>query len=117
MKEIQVVFNFPEGDTVVRELPDQNYYSLIRNYGRRTIHSQYSLISRPVDKRENFVKRCVGLPGDTVELRHTEVLINNLEAVNPEGLQHRYYARTNGQRIDSATLADLNLYSAGQRQR
>ncbi len=104
-----VVFNFPEGDTVVRQLPDQNYYSLIRNYGRRTIHSQYDVISRPVDKRENFVKRCVGLPGDTVEIAHTNVLINREQMPEVPTLQHRYYVRTNGEKIDSAAMSDLEL--------
>jgi signal peptidase I len=104
-----VVFNFPEGDTVVRELPDQNYYSLIRNYGRRTIRSQYEVISRPVDKRENFVKRCVGLPGDTVRILHTRVLVNGRQLEEVPTIQHRYYVRTNGIRIDSAEMADLQL--------
>jgi signal peptidase I len=104
-----VVFNFPEGDTVVRELPDQNYYSLIRNYGRRTIHSQYVVISRPVDKRENFVKRCVGLPGDTVQILHTQVQVNGQQLEEVPTLLHRYYVRTNGIRIDSAEMADLQL--------
>ncbi len=109
-----VVFNFPEGDTVVLQLPDQNYYSLIRNYGRRTIQSQYDVISRPVDKRENFVKRCIGMPGDTIEIRHTNVFINGEPAEEVPNLQHRYYVRTNGERIDSATLADLKLQSTRQ---
>ncbi|HEC43865.1 MAG TPA: signal peptidase I [Bacteroides sp.] len=109
-----VVFNFPEGDTVVRELPEQNYYNLTRNYGRRTIHSQYQVISRPVDKRENFVKRCIGLPGDTIELRHTEVFINGEPSIEISSLQHRYYVRTNGEKIDSASMADIKLRTAQQ---
>jgi signal peptidase I len=109
-----VVFNFPEGDTVVMELPDQNYYTLIRNYGRRTIHSQYRVISRPVDKQENFVKRCVGLPGDTLEIRQTLVRVNGRELSESPELQHRYYVRTNGVEIDSVTRAELQLETARQ---
>lgn len=104
-----VVFNFPEGDTVVLELPDQNYYTLIRNYGRRTILSQYDVVSRPVDKRENFVKRCLGLPGDTVEIIHTDVYVNRQKIKDIPTLQHRYYVRTNVEKSDSAALADLKL--------
>ncbi len=106
-----VVFNFPEGDTIVEELPDQNYYGLTRNYGRRTIHSQYHVTGRPVDKRENFVKRCVGLPGDTVELIHTHVFINGDSLGEIPGIQHRYYVQTDGEKIDSAVLANLQLDS------
>jgi len=109
-----VVFNFPEGDTIVEELPDQNYYGLTRNYGRRTIQSQYNMASRPVDKRENFVKRCVGLPGDTFELVNTHVFINGNLLEEIPGLQHRYYVRTNGEKIDSTTLASLQLSISGE---
>ena len=109
-----VVFNFPEGDTVVLELPDQNYYSLIRNYGRRTILSQYKVISRPVDKRDNFVKRCVGLPGDTVQILHTRVLSNGKALKEVPTLEFRYYVRTNGSRLDSSVLADMQLDGSQQ---
>jgi signal peptidase I len=104
-----VVFNFPEGDTVVRELPDQNYYSLIRNYGRKTIHSQYEIITRPVDKRENFVKRCVGLPGDTLEIRQSKVIVNGMELTEEPFIQFNYYIMTNGEEIDSLFITELDL--------
>ena len=107
-----VVFNFPEGDTIVKELPDQNYYSLIRNYGRKTILSQYEVISRPVDKRENFVKRCVGLPGDTIELRHSSIFVNGRELSQQPLVQFNYYVRTNGEKLDSIFIADLELSDA-----
>ncbi len=100
-----VVFNFPEGDTVVEELPDQNYYSLIRNYGRRRILSQYHIITRPVDKRDNYVKRCIGLPGDTLEIRHSNVYINGQLLADPPLVQYNYYVRTNG---DDNAIRELN---------
>lgn len=107
-----VVFNFPEGDTIVKELPDQNYYGLIRNYGRKTILSQYEIIPRPVDKRENFVKRCVGLPGDTIELRHSSIFINGQEFTQKPFVQFNYYIRTNGEKLDSSFITDLQLSEA-----
>ncbi|KPL12647.1 MAG: hypothetical protein AMS26_16780 [Bacteroides sp. SM23_62] len=107
-----VVFNFPEGDTIVKELPDQNYYSLIRNYGRKTILSQYEIITRPVDKRENFVKRCVGLPGDTLELRHSSIFVNGRELTQQPFIQFNYYVRTNGEKLDSIFITDLELTEA-----
>jgi signal peptidase I len=109
-----VVFNFPEGDSVVRELPDQNYYSLIRNYGRKTILSQYHIVKRPVDKRENFVKRCVGLPGDTIEIRHSSIYINGRELSQTAHVQFNYYVRTNGESLDSAFISGLELSEADQ---
>lgn len=104
-----VVFNFPEGDTVVRELPDQNYYALIRNYGRKTILSQYNIVTHPVDKRENFVKRCIGIPGDTLEIRHTDIYVNGRLMENPSSIQHSYYVRTNGNELAGRILKDMGL--------
>ena len=107
-----VVFNFPEGDTIVKELPDQNYYGLIRNYGRKTILSQYEIVTRPVDKRENFVKRCVGLPGDTLELKQSNVFINGEKLSQEPFLQFNYYVRTNGEELDSTFIEELRLTEA-----
>jgi len=64
-----VVFNFPEGDTVAVENQVPSYYDLVRQYGRESIHSQFTIISRPVDKRENFIKRCIGIAGDVISMK------------------------------------------------
>jgi signal peptidase I len=109
-----VVFNFPEGDTVVTELADQNYYSLIRKYGRNTILSQYHIIARPVDKRENFVKRCIGIPGDTLLITHTSVYINNLPLTDPDNAQYNYYIRTTGKKIADDELVVLDISASDQ---
>jgi signal peptidase I len=104
-----VVFNFPEGDTVVLQFPDQNYYSLIRRYGRNSVLSQYHIIARPVDKRENFVKRCIGIPGDTLLITHSSVYINNMPLPDPEYAQYNYYIRTNGRKIEDDKLSGLEI--------
>jgi signal peptidase I len=51
----------------------------------------------------------VGLPGDTLEIRHTKVLVNGKQMEEAPSLQHRYYVRTNGFKIDSAAMAELKL--------
>lgn len=104
-----VVFNFPEGDTVVAQFPDQNYYSLIRKYGRNSILNQYPILIRPVDKRENFVKRCVGIPGDTLKISHSNIYINNILLIDPENVQFNYYIRTNGEQIGTDKLENLEI--------
>ena len=68
-----VVFNFPAGDTVLLENQNVTYYDTLRSFeesfgkeeGRKRFNEKYTVISRPVDKRENYIKRCVGLPGDS----------------------------------------------------
>jgi len=71
-----VVFNFPEGDTVAVENQVPSYYDLVRQYGRASVHSQFTIISRPVDKRENFIKRCIGIAGDVISMKNGIANVN-----------------------------------------
>lgn len=54
---------------------------------------------RPVDRRENFVKRCVGLPGETLEIRDDQLYIDNKKAPHWPGMQHNYLVQTNGRQL------------------
>ena len=49
----------------------------------------------PVDLKTNYIKRCVGLPGDTLEVRDGQVYVNRKALVNPPDMQFRYYVMTN----------------------
>ncbi|MCX2432536.1 signal peptidase I [Pedobacter sp. GR22-10] len=71
-----VVFNLPVGDTVALENQEPSYYNLIRQSDWKTVNSQYTVTSRPVDKRENIIKRCIGIPGDVVAMKNGIVSIN-----------------------------------------
>ena len=72
-----VVFNFPEGDTVALEAQDDNYYQmLLRGDTREGIRSRLTVVDRPVDKRENFIKRCIAIAGDTVSMKNGLVSVN-----------------------------------------
>jgi len=80
MQEIKrndvVVFNFPDGDTVALEAQDRDYYEMVRSVGREAIASQYTIVSRPVDKRENYIKRCIGISGDVLSMSNGLVSVN-----------------------------------------
>ncbi|MBB6500655.1 signal peptidase I [Pedobacter cryoconitis] len=71
-----VVFNFPDGDTVALEAQDRDYYDMVRSVGRQAVHNQYTIVSRPVDKRENYIKRCIGISGDILSMSNGLVSIN-----------------------------------------
>jgi len=71
-----VVFNLPVGDTVALENQEVSYYTLLRQADWKTVNSQYTITSRPVDKRENIIKRCIGIPGDVVRMTSGIVYIN-----------------------------------------
>lgn len=115
-----VVFNYPDGDTVIVEYQsNRSYYDEMRSiaYGlayndgyqknngyyleqaRQQIKRRYHLTVRPVDKRENFIKRCVGIPGDTLEVSQGDLYINGKKAWQPKYVYHPY--RIEGGVIDS----------------
>jgi signal peptidase I len=64
---------------------------------------------RPVDKRENYIKRCQGTPGDTLSLLNGQVYVNGKQAPNPPGAQTDYTVTTNGMDINPQVYADLNV--------
>jgi signal peptidase I len=94
-----VVFNFPAGDTVALEVQqDKDYYALLRenNYNRELVKNNFTVIPRPVDKEENFIKRNIGLPGDVVEVRDAIVYVNGTKAPEFPHSKLFYIVRTNG---------------------
>lgn len=82
-----VVFNFPAGDTIALKMQNPDYYTLVQQYGRSEVWNNKNIfgdiIYRPVDKRENYVKRCIGLPGDTLQIIKNQVFINKKPLKNP----------------------------------
>jgi len=77
---------------------ERNKY--FRGIGRRIIDNNEAsygeVLYRPVDRRDNYVKRCVALPGDLFEIRSNQIYINGEKVINPEGLQHNYMVVTDG---------------------
>ncbi|MFB6258165.1 MAG: signal peptidase I [Flavobacteriales bacterium] len=89
-----VVFNFPAGDTVASKQQSTSYYQLVRRFGRRAVHNNErrfgEILSRPVDKRDNYIKRCVGIPGDTIRIEEDRLHINGEPAERPENAQWKF---------------------------
>lgn len=114
-----VVFNFPAGDTVIN-LPDfqsgRPYYDVIREVGngnsaegRKLVLSnpdQFPLAIHPPDKTDNYIKRCVGIAGDTIEVRSNVVYYNGKEEPNPPRSMLNYIVITNGQTLDAETMKE-----------
>ena len=114
-----VVFNFPAGDTVINKegfQSEQPYYDVARvlgngdiNAGRKIIMDNpddYPLIVRPVDKQENYIKRCIGVSGDTLEIKNQIVYINGLPTKLPDFSETNYFVSTNGQQLDETVMKD-----------
>lgn len=117
-----VVFNYPDGDTVALEMQNMSYYQLVREYdnmkfqetglknlGWEYVQRNYKVKARPVDKRENYIKRCVAIPGDKLQVKDGQLFINDKQATNPERIQYQYIVYTNGLEIDKKTRQKLNL--------
>lgn len=104
-----VVFNFPEGDTVALEAQDQNYYNLVRSMGHAAVNSQFTVTSRPVDKRENYIKRCIGIGGDVITMRNGIVSVNGKpEKLVPTG-QITYAVKMKSSDVNFAVFTDLGF--------
>lgn len=133
-----VVFNFPEGDTVVLEQPARSYYQIIREQSfqmvynerrcnnqencwkealkpenlakaRKLVHQFYTVTDRPVDKRDNYIKRCVAIPGDTLKIIAGDVYINNKKQNNIENKQYVYNVATDGSQINKRVFDDMDI--------
>ncbi len=109
-----IVFNYPEGDTVsTRWQSNRSYYLLVKEYGHDRVWSDKrnfgEIVARPVDKRENYVKRCIALPGDTLQIINTQVYINGNPVETPPKSQTDYYVMTDGSSINPKILENLNI--------
>jgi len=124
-----VVFNYPEGDTILTnqnfqteyysycyvfgyalwqqnpEMPvpildsltvmqQRQYFQMVYNMGREYIKSNPSqfgqIATRPVDRRENYVKRCVGLPGQTLQIKDKVIYLDGKVNPDAQNVQYKY---------------------------
>jgi len=117
-----VVFNYPAGDTLCESMKyqAQDYYQLCYGLGRQmeqrdSTMSQWdyynqcvatgkayiqnnqveygAIITRPTDRRENYVKRCVGLPGQTLEIRDRTIYLDGKANKEPDNVQYSYIVK------------------------
>ncbi len=90
-----VVFNFPAGDTVATKMQNPDYYTLVNMFGRFAVHNNKEqfgdIIYRPVDRRENYVKRAVGLPGETLSIVDGLIHIDGEPIPQPQNVQFNYF--------------------------
>jgi len=66
------------------------YYKVGREYIVKNEERFGKITARPVDRRENYVKRCVGLPGQTLEIKNGIIYIDGVETKQPENAQTNY---------------------------
>jgi len=49
----------------------------------------------PIDLKTNYIKRCVGIPGDTISVHNKQLFVNGKAAENPPAMQFKYKCYTN----------------------
>ena len=106
-----VVFNYPQGDTVALKIQNPDYYQISYELKRNGISNprEYiesrpeqfgEIIWRPVDRRENYVKRAIGLPGERLLIRNDSVYINGEPIAEPDHIQFNYIIPVNSRISD-----------------
>ncbi len=96
-----VVFNFPAGDTVMSRVSNPDYYTLKRWKGEALLNQESAefghKVYRPVDRRENYVKRAVGLPGQRISIIDGVIHIDGKPfEIVPENVQFNYFYQVDG---------------------
>ena len=119
-----VVFNFPAGDTVCLKMQNPDYYTLKHYYGEALLKQRKDvfgeIVTRPVDRRENYVKRCVGEPGDSLRIIDNVVYTKSkvesrkskaewLREPEREGLQLNYLVQTDGHVFGAKYLEKIGI--------
>jgi signal peptidase I len=117
-----IVFNFPEGDTVATKMQESSYYSLKREVGKKALENQEikdrrgvsvtgEIISRPFDKTDHYIKRCVAVAGDELEIKDGLVYINGQQEEFPETAMFSYIVFTKS-KINNKLIKDrFDIYS------
>ena len=89
-----------------------DYFKMIYNLGRNYIannpNTYGSIDSRPTDRRENYVKRCVGLPGQTLQIKNRIIYLNGKANKEPDNVQYTYYVKLKGNLPDDF-MHDLGI--------
>ncbi len=104
-----IVFNWPVGDSV--------YVTNERSWTAQQAQAPFvksqvqnaNLRVRPIDKKDHYIKRCIALPGDSLEIRDKQVYINGEMAPNPSKLQYLYIVQTTGTTLNPKMLEDMGV--------
>lgn len=131
-----VVFNFPEGDTVLMRAQESSYYLVLRKqymmasaYGhagefkgfegadyesfKQNFLSQVDYTVRPLDKMDNYIKRCVAIGGDSLQIIGGKVWINGKPLQEPKHMAHSYALPPNSSLKPSSPPAKKKLSKLG----
>jgi signal peptidase I len=108
-----VVFNFPTGDTVCVKQQNPDYYTWCYYRGRDAVRNNKEefgdIVYRPVDRRENYVKRCVAISGDWLQIKDNQVIVNSENQEKIPGIQFNYFVQVTGTALTNDMFEKLHV--------
>ena len=88
----------------------------INSIGRKFVYDNQQdfgeVLYRPVDRRDNYVKRCVAIAGDTLQIINNQIFINGVASPNHENMQHNYRIKTDGTEINQRFYEKFGIAKA-----
>lgn len=111
-----VVFNWPAGDSVIITPQRSWAVSQLKQQSGGGIPPGVETITRPVDKKDHYIKRCVGLPGDSLSIRGGQIYINGAAIQNPTHRQFLYQVtpqNVNLKKMEEWGVSDFSLANQG----
>ncbi|MFC4232947.1 signal peptidase I [Parasediminibacterium paludis] len=112
-----VVFNFPAGDTIINEIGYGSavpYYDVLRQVykgNREALLAEHEILVHPMDKTDNYIKRCVAIAGETIQIKEGLLYVNGEPSQPFKDAQTDYIVKTNGTGFTEEYLKnELNLW-------
>ncbi|MFN0014914.1 MAG: S26 family signal peptidase [Saprospiraceae bacterium] len=110
-----VVFNYPAGDSVIIT-PNRTYdvyqwrreMDMLRRMNRQ-IPPMPEVVARPIDKKDHYIKRCIGMAGDSLQIRGGQVYINGKAATNPTHMQFAYFINNPSGNLNLNKLEEIGV--------
>ena len=101
----------PDPDSLDRET-QRMFFETIYQGGRQYISENFAefgdIITRPADRRENYVKRCVGLPGQTLQIKDHIIYLDGKANKEPDNVQYTYHLKLK-QRLSDELMKELGI--------
>ena len=105
---VQVDTHIDSLNTMQQRQVLETFYNAGKDYIRNNPNEYGDIITRPVDRRENYVKRCVGLPGQTLEIKNRIIYTDGKPLKEPQNVQYTYYVKLKAQ-MPEELMKDLSI--------
>ncbi len=110
-----VVFNYPEGDSVFI-FPERTYgiYDLRRqgvfnSKNPQTKSLMDKMVTRPMDKMDFYIKRCVAIAGDSIKIVNKQLYVNGVVSANPSNMHWEYKLTSKSGKVNEAKLDEIGV--------